>query len=91
MTRITVRAVSTMLKVSGINDLWRLYLSSRDDGVNFYYTAIPADYVPSTTEQFDKAEMNREFDFGRQLALKGIPWQTVPPGYGAHDADLMTQ
>jgi hypothetical protein len=91
VTRIASRAILSMFKVSGINDLWRLYLSSRDDDVAFHYTAIPSDYVPSTTQQFDKTEMNREYDYGHQFALKGIPWITSPPGYAAPDNGLMAK
>jgi hypothetical protein len=47
--------------------------------------------VPSTTEQFDKTEMNREYDYGRNIALKGIPWFTSPPGYAAPENQLMTK
>jgi hypothetical protein len=83
LTSISMRAILTLLKVSGINDLWRLYLSTRDDEVDFHYIAIPADYVPSTTEQFNQAEMIREFDYGRKMALDGIQWRTTPPGYAA--------
>jgi hypothetical protein len=78
---IAGRAILSMFKVSGINDLWRLYLTTRDDEVSYCFIAIPADYVPQTSEQFNEAEMNREFDFGRKMALKGIPWRTEPPGY----------
>lgn len=78
---ITSRAILSMFKMSGINDLWRLYFSSRDDNVTFRYTAIPADYVPQTTQQFDNAEMNREFDLGYRIAIKGIDWVMSPPGY----------
>jgi hypothetical protein len=77
---IAGRAILSMFKVSGINDLWRLYLTTRDE-VSYRFIAIPADYVPQTSEQFNEAEMNREFDFGRKMALKGIPWRTEPPGY----------
>ena len=87
---IAQRAIMSMFKVSGINDLWRLYLGATDDKVAFHYVAIPAEYVPSTTEQFNKAEMNREYDYGRKLALEGIKWMTVPPGYAAPQ-DQMTQ
>ena len=83
LSGISMRAVLSMFKMSGINDLWRLYLSTRDDNVNFRYTAIPADYVPSTTQQFDKKEMNREYQYGHQMALDGITWMTSPPGYAA--------
>jgi predicted acylesterase/phospholipase RssA len=87
---ISQRAILSMFKVSGINDLWRLYLGAKDDNVAFYYTAIPAEYVPSTTDQFNKEEMNREYDYGRKVALDGIKWLTVPPGYAAPQ-DQMTQ
>ena len=91
LTSITMRAIHSMLKVSGINDLWRLYLGARDDEVAFHYIAIPASYVPSTTEQFNQAEMNREYEFGRQLALDGIQWQTTPPGYAAPQSQVTQQ
>lgn len=83
LTSISMRAILTMLKVSGINDLWRLYLSTRDDDVHFHYVAIPAEYVPSTTQQFNQEEMIREYEYGRKLAAKGIVWQSAPPGYAA--------
>jgi len=91
LTSIAGRAVLSMFKVSGINDLWRLYLSTRDDNVNFHYIAIPAEYVPQTSQQFDKAEMNREYDYGRKMALEGIKWISTPPGYAAPDKDMMTK
>jgi hypothetical protein len=64
-------------------DLWRLYITTRDDDVHFHYVAILADYVPSIIEQFNEAEMNREFNFGRKLAVDEIPWRIAPPGYAA--------
>ena len=87
---IAQRSILSMFKVSGINDLWRLYLGAKDDKVSFHYTAIPADYVPSTPDQFNKEEMNREYDYGRKIALDGIKWLTVPPGYAAPQ-DQMAQ
>ncbi len=83
LSDISLRAITTMLKMSGINDLYRLYLSSKDDNVEFRYVAMPPDYVPSTDEEFKKAEMNRQYDLGFGLALAGVPWQSVPPGYAA--------
>jgi len=41
--------------------------------------------------QFDKAEMNREYDYGRKMALEGIPWIPTPPGYAAPQKDMMTK
>lgn len=78
---ITLRAIGTMLKVSGINDLWRLYLGSLTDNIEFRYISIPIDYKATTEEQFNEAEMKNEYAYGRELALKGIPWQVHPPGF----------
>jgi hypothetical protein len=69
-------------------DLWRLYIATRGDDVQFHYIAIPADYVPSTIDQFNQVEMNRVFDYGREMAVKGIPWRTAPPGYAAPQSDI---
>ncbi|MEZ5833920.1 MAG: patatin-like phospholipase family protein [Dongiaceae bacterium] len=91
LAKISVRAVLSMFKMSGINDLWRLYLTTRDDNVSFHYIAIPAEYVPSTTKQFDKAEMNQEFDLGYEMARNGINWKTEPPGYTAPIKGLSAQ
>jgi len=88
---IAGRAILTMFKVSGINDLWRQYLSARDDKVSFHYIAIPADYVPANSEQFNEAVMNQEFDLGRNMALQGTPWKTSPPGYAAPENQTPTQ
>jgi predicted acylesterase/phospholipase RssA len=82
---ISARAIGTLLKVSGINDLYRLYLSTRDDNVEFRYVSIPPDYVRTTEKQFDEAEMNRQYELGYKLGFEGIPWQTVPPGYALPD------
>ncbi|WP_374374048.1 patatin-like phospholipase family protein [Dongia sp.] len=78
---ITMRAIGTMLKMSGVNDLYRLYLSSLHDNVEFRFIAIPPEFETKTSEQFVEEEMIRQYDFGREMALSGIPWRTTPPGY----------
>lgn len=82
---ISARAIGTLLKVSGINDLYRLYLSTRDDHVEFRYISLPADYVRTTEKQFDETEMNRQYELGYRLGLNEVPWQTLPPGYALPD------
>ena len=47
------RAVGTLLKVSGINDMYRLYLQSIHDNLEFRFIAIPKDYQATTDEQFN--------------------------------------
>ena len=71
----------TLLKVSGINDLYRLFLSTEHDDVDFYFVALPVDYVRSTDEEFNEVEMNRQFALGYRLGAAGVPWRRLPPGY----------
>nr|WP_298684492.1 patatin-like phospholipase family protein [uncultured Dongia sp.] len=78
---IAFRAIGTLLKVSGINDLYRLYLSCLHDDIEFRFIAIPIEYKGTTEEQFNEAEMIRQYEYGEKMALDGIPWLTVPPGY----------
>jgi hypothetical protein len=82
---ISGRAIATLLKVSGINDLYRLFLSTEHDNVAFYFVSLPADYVRSTDEEFNEAEMNRQYQLGYQLGASGIPWRRSPPGYVLKD------
>jgi hypothetical protein len=70
-----------MLKMSGVNDLYRLYLTSLHDNVEFRFIAIPPEFESKTSEQFVEEEMIRQYDFGYDMALTGIPWRTTPPGY----------
>ena len=78
---ISERAIMTLLKVSGINDLYRLFLSTEHDDVDFYFVALPVDYVRSTDEEFNEAEMNRQYELGYRLGAAGVPWRRLPPGY----------
>jgi hypothetical protein len=81
LASISTRAIGIMSKTSGINDLYRLYLSTRDDDVEFRFISLPPDYARTTEEEFNKAEMNRQYDLGYRLGVEGIPWKTLPPGY----------
>ena len=78
---ISTNSVTTMFKVSGINDLYRLYVGQLTGELEFYYVAFPRDYVPVSVEEFDKEEMNQEYNLGYKLASEGVPWQRLPPGY----------
>lgn len=78
---ISARSISGLLKVSGMNDLYRMYLGVVGDEFEMRYIAIPRDYVPSTTEQFNQKEMQRLYQVGETMGEKGIPWRTTPPGY----------
>ena len=60
-----------MLKVSGLNDLYRLYVGQLTGELEFYYVAFPIGYVPVSAEEFNKEEMNKEYDLGYKLRQRG--------------------
>ena len=88
-TRVTKRtlgsisgnSITTMLKVSGLNDLYRLYVGQLTGELEFYYVAFPVGYVPVSAEEFNKEEMNKEYELGYKYGSEGVPWQRLPPGY----------
>jgi predicted patatin/cPLA2 family phospholipase len=88
-TRVTKRtlgsisgnSITTMLKVSGLNDLYRLYVGQLTGELEFYYVAFPVGYMPVSVEEFNKEEMNKEYKLGYQYGSEGVPWQRLPPGY----------
>jgi hypothetical protein len=77
---IVGRAISTMIKHSGTNDILRLYVTTQRDGVDYNLAAIGDDFTtPHPAENFDKAYMNAEFDYAYRLARHGYPWKKAPP------------
>jgi hypothetical protein len=78
---IAAYTIDTMLKASGVNDLYRLYLGDAAGELELRYVAIPRDYVPSSLEEFNQAEMVQQYNLGLSIGEKGIPWQRTPPGY----------
>jgi hypothetical protein len=78
---IAGRSIATLMKVSGVNDLYRLYLGQVTGELDLYYVSLPVGYVPLSTEEFNQAEMIQEYDLGYDMASKGITWQRLPPGY----------
>jgi hypothetical protein len=78
---IAARSIATLMKVSGINDLYRLYLGQASGELELHYVSLPIGYKPVSTEEFNQAEMIREYDLGYEMAAKGVPWQSLPPGY----------
>jgi hypothetical protein len=74
-------AIDSLLKTSGINDLYRLYLGDAAGELELHYIAIPPDYKPSTLEEFDQKEMGLQYELGYKMAVDGIPWRRLPPGY----------
>ncbi len=82
---IASRAIATLIQTQGVGDLYRIYLSSIRDEIDYNLAFIPSSFDAEREEQFDTAYMNQLFDVGYQMALAGYPWEKYPPGYNPDD------
>ena len=76
---IASRAINTLIKAQGVGDLYRLMAFARRDRMDFNLAAIPGDFPPAPEDMFDRAYMNRLFDFAYETARNGYPWKKYPP------------
>jgi len=79
LTEISSRALSSMLRTQGVNDLRRAYQRAHENGFAFNWMSIPAAYSSQATSEFDRAEMQRLFEIGYRLGSQGNAWQREPP------------
>lgn len=89
-TTILGRAVSALLHSQGVGDLYRIYLISQRDGVDYNLAYIPATFQAPHKEEFDTEYMRALFAVADDMAAKGYPWQKVPPGWVADSAAAST-
>jgi hypothetical protein len=80
---IAARAISALIQTQGLGDMYRMYLTSLRDGLDYNLTFIPADFTAVRTSDFDPVYMTKLFDRGRAMALTGDEWLKAPPGYEA--------
>ena len=77
------RAVSSLIQTQGVGDLYRIYLSSQRDNIDFNLAYMPETFTRQLKEPFETAYMRELYDVGYGLAVKGYPWAKVPPGFTA--------
>jgi hypothetical protein len=78
---IVPRSVSALLQSQGVGDLYRIYFLAQRDGIDFNVAYIPSGFTGRRTKgQFDQAYMRSVFDYARDLARAGYPWEKYPPG-----------
>jgi hypothetical protein len=78
---IAGRSLSSLTTSQGVGDLYRIYLITQRDGVDFNLASIPEDFKPNAQEAFDPVEMKRLYDLGYNMAVNGYPWKKFPPMY----------
>ena len=77
---IANRTIATLIKTQGVNDIYRIYLVSQVNKIDFNLTYIPVDFVARATSFLDKEYMNQLFDFGYREGSAGVHWYKMPPG-----------
>jgi predicted acylesterase/phospholipase RssA len=78
---IAKQAISTMTASSGVNDTYRIYLTTKRDGVGFNLASIGDDFTVPYKGPFDTGYMRALYAYGYDKAHAGYPWQKTPPGY----------
>jgi len=78
---IAGRSIESLIRTQGIGDLYQIYALCQRDGNDFHLAYIPAEFTEQPKEEFDIDYMRKLFDLGFQMALKGYPWETAPPGF----------
>lgn len=78
---ILSKTVSTMIASSGVNDTYRIYTTTKRDGVDFNLAYIEDDFSEPYVGPFNKAYMRKLFSHGYEKGLKGFDWHKAPPGF----------
>lgn len=83
---IAGRAISTLIKTQGVGDLYRIYLGTQRDGIEYNLAYIPESFTVDSKEAFDPEYMRPLFQLGFDLAKEGYPWAKAPPGFAPPQA-----
>ena len=79
---IAGRSISSLIQNQGVGDLYRIYVTSRKDEMDFNLAFIPPDFKVQLKEPFDRHYMNALFKLGYDLAVPGYRWHKAPPDVG---------
>jgi predicted acylesterase/phospholipase RssA len=80
---IATRAISSLTQTQGIGDLYRIYLTSQRDGIDYNLAFVPRTFTTPHKAQFDPVYMSELYKTGYDMALAGYPWAKTPPLFGA--------
>ncbi|WP_431858150.1 patatin-like phospholipase family protein [Azospirillum sp.] len=84
---IANRAVSSLIQTQGVGDLYRIYITTQRDHIDFNLAYIPSSFKTTLKEPFDPVYMKELFKVGYDLAVNGYAWAKTPPGYAAPEVE----
>jgi hypothetical protein len=77
---IAGRAVSTLSASNTVGDIYRIYETTKRDGVAFNLAYIGDDFQYRSSGQFDPEYIRSLMDYGFEKGRMGYPWKKLPPG-----------
>jgi hypothetical protein len=78
---VATEAAATMIASNGLNDTFRIYLTTRRDGVGYNLAYIDDNFTEPYVGPFDRDYMNKLFQHGFNQGRSGSPWHKAPPGF----------
>ncbi len=80
---IAARSLDALMGSVVMGDMYRIYLATQRDGIDYHLAYIPDSFTEESTESFDREYMTKLFSLGYEMAKNGYDWHTSPPGYDA--------
>jgi hypothetical protein len=77
---IAERAIASLIHSQGRGDLYRIYLTTQKDGVDYNLAFIPPTFNAPHRELFDTEYMRALYGTAYDMAAGGYPWAKHPPG-----------
>lgn len=78
---IAGRSIESLIRTQGIGDLYRIYLSTQRDGLNFNLIYIPKEFDEIPNEMFDPIYMRKLYQLGFEMGQRESSWLHKPPGF----------
>lgn len=78
---IMARSLDTAMSSIVQGDIYRIYLTTRRDGLNYHLAYIPDSFTEIAKEPFDREYMIKLYNLGYEEAKRGYEWHRTPPGF----------
>ena len=78
---IAAASMATLMGNISYGDMYRIYLETQRDGVEFELAYVPESFNEPLNEPFDQQYMRKLYEVGYELAIDGYDWKDSPPDY----------